>query len=62
MTRLRSRRYLSTGEAARLLGVSRRTVTAWCEDGTLRTRERATGRERYQIVRSDVERLTRERG
>ena len=61
MTRLRARRYLSTGEAARLLGVSRRTVTAWCEDGTLRTRERASDRERYQIVRSDVERLKEDR-
>jgi excisionase family DNA binding protein len=56
------RRYLTTGEAARMLGVSRRTVTEWCESGRLRTRERASERERYQIVRSDVERLKRERG
>jgi len=31
------------------------------EAGTLRTRERASDRERYQIVRSDVERLKEDR-
>lgn len=61
MLRHRRARYLSTAEAAQLLGVTTKTVERWCRRELLSVRE---GRRPYQILRSSVERLkaTRERG
>lgn len=62
--RLRSdepHRYMRAGDAARELGVSRRTISTWCAAGVLRTKPSRKSGAPYNIVRSSVEQLKRER-
>ena len=50
-------KYLSAGEAADLLSVSRRTISRWCEDGLLEARRTAGGH--WRIRPASVEDLSR---
>ena len=55
-------RYVTTGEFARELGVSRRTVTEWCRSERVRTKPQRNSRAPYKIVRSELGRMKRELG
>jgi excisionase family DNA binding protein len=50
---------MSTTEAARLLGVDRRTVIKWCEAGDLQAVRIGEGGH-WRLIRSGVERIVRE--
>ena len=51
-------RYATTAEAAEVAGVSQKTVERWCRRGLVRTRD---GHRPYQILRSELGRLKRDR-
>ena len=55
-------RYMTTSEFAEALGVSRRTVTEWCQSERVRTKPQRNRRAPYKIVRSELGRLKRELG
>ena len=61
MTRLRGR-YLSTAEFAAAVGVLPKTVERWCRDGSVKTKPNRKPGAPYRVVRSEVERVKRERG
>lgn len=50
---------MTTTEASRLLGVDRRTVVKWCEQGSLPSVRLGEGGH-WRLIRSGVERIVRE--
>ena len=53
-----SKRFVTTGEAAEMLGITGKTARAMAENGALRGYRLPSGRMR--IIRADVERYMRE--
>ncbi len=56
----RGERLLRTGEAAKLLGVSRHSIYRWIEKGLIRAVRLPSGR--YRIPESEVRRILEGRG
>ncbi len=54
-------RYISTAQAAELLEVDVKTAERWCRSRKLRTKPGRKAGAPWKVVRSDVERLNRER-
>jgi predicted site-specific integrase-resolvase len=52
---------MSVQEAATELQVPERTVRLWCQTGALKTKPKRRPKAAYRVVRSDVERVKRER-
>jgi len=59
VSRLRGKRYLSVEDFAALIGLTQRIVRRACETNRLRTRPGHVPGGRWQILRSEVERVKR---